>query len=104
MLRVAGNADADRDVGPAGAVGNRLDRGADPAGDLLGRLAWTIRQDHRELVAAVAIRAIALADARLDGAADADEELVPGGVAISVVEPLEPIEVHHQDGDLTARP
>ena len=64
VLRMAGNADADRDVRAAALVGDRLDRCADPAGDLLGRLAPAVGQDDGELVAAVAIRPVALADAR----------------------------------------
>jgi hypothetical protein len=60
---MAGDADADRDVRAAALVRDRLDRGPDATGDLLGRLAPDVGQDHGELVAAVPVAAVTLPDA-----------------------------------------
>ena len=102
LLRVAGDADAHRDV-RARVVGDRVDRQPDPPRDLLGGLAAAVGQDHGELVAAVAIGPVALADAALDGPADGDQQLVAGGMAVPVVVALEPVEIHHQDRDRPGR-
>ena len=53
----------------------------------------------RELVAAEAGGRVARADARLEALGDLDQHLVAGGVAEAVVDHLEVVEVHEDDGD-----
>ena len=65
----------------AAVVGDRLDGRTDPARHLLGRLAPAVGQDHRELVAAVAVGPVALPDAapRSPGSRRPGARRRPGG-------------------------
>ena len=58
-----------------------------------------VRQDDRELVAAGAERAVAVAERVADRVRHAEQELVAGGVALAVVDDLEVVEVDEQEGD-----
>jgi len=100
VVGMAGHADADRDVRAAAVVRDRFDGGFDPVRDLVRGGSAAVRQQDRELVAAVAIGPIALAGGGLDGPAHCDEQVVTGGMAVPVVVALEPVEIHHQDRDL----
>ena len=62
------------------------------------------RQQDRELVAAVAEDAVALAERLPHRAGDPAEELVAGGVAVRVVVGLERVQVEHEQGERDAAP
>src|SRR3712207_5546303 len=72
----------------------------DPVGDGLDLvLAGHVLEQHGELVAAEPGRRVRDAEAVQEPAGHAGEELVAGGVAEAVVDPLEVVEVEEQDGD-----
>ena len=103
VVREAGDADADRSTcGPPVVVGQLGDAAADPLGDLVGAPVGA-RQDDGELVAAVAVGAIAGAGGRPHRARRPDEERVAGRVAAGVVERLE-ARRGPSSGPRTARP
>ena len=59
VVRVAGDADADRHVRAAGRPGQLGDAATDPVGDLVGGRPVGVGEDDGELVAAVAVQAVA---------------------------------------------
>jgi hypothetical protein len=99
VVRVAGQPDADRGLRPGRIRAQGFDRRPDALGDLVGAGPATVGQDHRELVAAVAIGAVARPDRGLDRPGDAGQEQVARGVAERVVVGLEAVEIHHQEGE-----
>src|SRR5216683_1805381 len=90
------------------ARGRRERRGRHRAPQLLGDLdrllASDARQHHHELVAAVAGHHVHLADVPLERHGDAAQHRVADGVPVGVVDLLEQVQVHHQDGQLVAEP
>ena len=62
-----------------------------------------VGEDDHELVAAVAIQAVAGAGGLAERARHGDQERVTGRVAAGVVERLEAVEVQHQHGERLAR-
>ena len=100
VVRERGDPDADRHRRARRAdLGRRrlADGGADPAGDRLGLGVPEAGQDDRELVAPVAIGAVAVPEGAPDRLRDRPQERVAGRVPARVVERLEAVEVHHQD-------
>ena len=97
---MAGDADADGDARAAVSSGSR-DRRRMRAPTSCRLRAVGARQDDGELVAAVAVGPVAVADRLAHGPGDLGEEAVAGRMAVRVVEDLEPVEVHHQDGERT---
>lgn len=101
-------ADADRHHGARAEIGARqVERGnarADAPADLDGVLVAGIGKDDRELVATVARGEIARPARRLaDDRSRLPEALVPGLVAIGIVELLEVIDIEHQQRQRRAR-
>ena len=70
---------------------------ADPLGDLLGEERRAVRQDHRELLAAEARDRVHRPDALAERDRHVLEDDVAGLVAVRVVDPLEVIDVDHED-------
>ena len=79
-------------------------RGAHPLADLERDRRPGIAQQHDELLAAVAGGHVVVADRADDRAADGAQDLVPGPVAVAVVERLEPVDVDHQHADRVLGP
>ena len=81
VVRVAGDADADRRRVASRRTSSAATAAADPLGHLVGRHPVGARQDRGELVAAVAIEAVAVADrAVLIARAMLDQQRVAGRV------------------------
>ena len=78
-----------------------LDRAAHALGEL-DAVVGVAADQQGELFAAVTGRHVGLADDRLQGGADAFEQVVAGFVAVAVVEALEVVEVEHDQGELAA--
>ena len=95
IVRVAGDADADRHQRATGRHGHVRDGAADPDGHLVGDLPVGRRQDHHELVAAVAVQAVAVPRRLGERVRDRDQEGIAGRMAARVVERLEAVEVEH---------
>ena len=102
VVGVAGDADADRDGRSAGLRRQLGDGTSDPIRHLVGGLPIGAGQDRRELVAAVAIEAVAFAGGAGEGPGDGRQQGVAGRVAAGVVERLERVHVEHQDREGTA--
>ena len=79
------------------------DRAPDALTDLDGLLGGRAPQQDRELLAAVPGRRVLGAHARRDRARDRGEHPVPGGVPVAIVEPLEVVDVDHQDAEAVRR-
>ena len=81
-----------------GPVRSAMSRTASPdaLGDLVRLDPVRSRQDHGELVAAIAVRASPSRIAASQRRGDAGEERVAGGMAAGVVEGLERVEIQHQ--------
>ena len=97
--------DGDGDAEPAGHLGvvqhhRRGDGGAQPFGQVQRVLATLDRHDGDELVPAQAGHELAGTQGGAHPLGDLDQQLVAGGVAVDVVDLLEPIQVHGQQGDL----
>ncbi len=86
---------ADRDRRPD-VLGQPHDRGADPLDHLAHRPARDARQEHGELVAAVAVDAVPIPQRAGHRGRDPSQQRVALGVAVPVVVGLERVEVQHQ--------
>jgi hypothetical protein len=64
--------------------------------DELGAVAFLLGQQNGELVAAETGQHIGLAQARLQGLSDPDDQVIPSAVALSVVVVLEVVQIDHQ--------
>ena len=103
---------SDRDGDPDRAadddrVGAEQDRPAQLAQDPVGRDDRLVgvadmREEHRELVAALAADDVLGPDRTDQPLGDPDEDLVPGRVAVGVVDPLEIVEVDEEQADRPA--
>ena len=84
------------------------DRLAEPldraSGDLLGALLLGVDRHDRELVAAVAGHEIVGADGLAQREPDAAEDLVAGQMALALVDLLEVVQVHEDDGQRATGP
>ena len=96
-----GDPDAGRDVEPSTTHADRLlQPGVDGAGDLEHRARTVeVLHDDDELVAAEPRHGAPARGRRAQHARDVHEHLVTGGVAVAVVDLLEPVEVARQDRD-----
>ena len=79
-------------------------RGADALGQRGGLLERRPREDHRELLAAVAGEVVGLARAVAQHSGDRAQHVVALLVADGVVDRLEVVEVHHQQAEVLAVP
>ena len=84
-------------------VGPLVERDDDPVGGVLGGLAVGVRQDDRELVAAVARADVAGSQGRSDLLGGPGQDAVAEQVAERVVHELEVVEVDHQQGQRRLR-
>jgi hypothetical protein len=85
-------------------VSTEQDRPAQLAQDPCGRDGRLVgvadtREEHRELVAALAADDILGPDRIDEPLGDSNEDLIPGRVAVGVVDPLEVVEVDEEEGD-----
>ena len=85
------------------AFGARGDLLIDPLEDRDDRLAWAVRKDDEEFVAADAADGVGAAHGRDQGRACPANVLVASGVAEGVVDQLEPIQVGQADRERRAR-
>ena len=99
-----GDADADRDLNRRRADDHRLDDALQNFfGDLCGVLGlMKVRQDDRELVAAVARDRIRLPNAALQALRNLEQQRVGDAVSERVVDGLEAIEIDEQNGHVAA--
>jgi hypothetical protein len=84
------------------AVEDEVDPGHDlPAalGDESGALDTRVNQQHRELLAAEAGDEVVPTQQPGESIGHGDQDMIAGGVAESIVDLLEVIEVEHQAGD-----
>ena len=72
--------------------------------DLEGAAQGRVAQEDRELLAAEAGRHVVVADRPGHGAGDGAQDLVADGVAEPVVDPLEVVDVDHQDAERVVGP
>jgi hypothetical protein len=90
-------ADGDLPAGDRDGLGDRLDQAV---GDALGVAdAVQVVEEDRELVPAEAGDGVVGPQRRGEPAGDGDEQLVPGLVAVRVVDLLEAVEVDEEDGE-----
>ena len=61
------------------------------------RLGGCCRQDERELLSAVPARDIAAAHLALKERAESTQQCVPGLMAVRVIDPLEVVDVEHDE-------
>src|SRR5690606_3849966 len=97
---VVGLADAGTDAEVHGLAedAHRLDPRAQAVQQVLRIVARAVEQDH-ELVATAASGDAAFAHHLGDPAAERAQRLVPGGVAVAIVDLLEPVDVDHDRGE-----
>ena len=77
---------------------------ADPLGQLGGALDRRLREDHDELLAAVAGERVDLADLLLDPLRELAQDRVAAGVTVLVVDLLEVVEVEHEHRQRAVEP
>ena len=98
VVGVERRAGADRDE-RARTLGQSRDGGPDPVGDLADGAARDPGQQDRELVAAVAVDAVAVAQRVGHRERDPAQQRVALGMAVPVVVGLERVEVEHQQAE-----
>ena len=98
----AAYADGDRNGVVTEVDGVRSNRCSDPLGQRQCSIEIGLRRDDHELLPAPPSGEVAVADRRLDPAGELPQHLVASEMPLFVVDPLEVIDVQHQDGEWLA--